>query len=243
MKRIIFIFFVVCVFVFFEGCKSGSVNDYQESMPVESNTNSIIDYKVTIKEYEAYNKENKMFKVEYVQISGMDDENLQNQINQTLKSSISEWITKDCDWMEKSRITVECKTSKYLSIIYKIEWENPNGKDLLGTFTRIGLTVDLQTGKRVLLNALFNDYDGLKEKLVKYDYGNEISPPIDSDEADEIIHNASITEKEFYEENYKNGHSDYNFLWSKSSYYLTDEQIVIIRDENEFDDVHFDFKQ
>jgi len=37
-------------------------------------------------------------------------------------------------------------------------------------------------------------------------------------------------------------HSVYNFLWSKLSFYLTDDQIVITRDENEFNDVYIDFK-
>lgn len=113
----------------------------------------------------------------------------------------------------------------------------------MGTFTRFGVTVDIQTGRRVFLDDLFKGTADLKQKLVKYDYGNEISPPIDPAETDEIIHESSISEKKYFEENYDADSDVYNFLQGKSSFYLTDNKLVIIRDENEFDDVYIDLKQ
>lgn len=145
--------------------------------------------------------------MQYAQISGSGNESLQSHINQTLKASVTEWVNKDCKWVEKFQIAVRCKTTKYLSLYYTIEWQNPHGKDLVGTFTRFGVTVDIQTGRRAFLDDLFKGTADIKQKLVKYDYGNEISPPIDPAEADEIIHESSIPEKKYFEENY-NADSD-----------------------------------
>ncbi len=78
-------------------------------------------------------------------------------------------------------------------------------------------------------------------------YGNEISPPINSEEADKIIQHTSISEKEYFEDVYKTDPLVYNFMFTyirvKPSFYLTDNKLVITRDENEFDDVYIDFKQ
>ncbi|MGN6710048.1 hypothetical protein [Anaerocolumna jejuensis] len=213
----------------------------QPNKTVESKTNNVTDYKVNIKEYIAYNEKNKPFKVKYAQISGSGNESLQSHINQTLKALVTEWVNKDCKWVEKFQIAVRCKSTKYLSLCYTIEWENSHGKDLVGTFTRFGVTVDIHTGKRVFLDDLFKGTADLKQELIKYDYGNEISPPIDPAEADEIIHESSISEKKYFEENYDADSDVYNFLQGKSSFYLKDNKLVITRDENEFDDVYIDF--
>lgn len=247
MKRYILIYLFVVMIMLFAGCKSSNVINGQTDKPVESKSNNVTDYKVNIKEYVAYNEENNSFKVKYAQISDLGNDSLENQINQTLKSSITEWINKDCDWVERFQITIKCKTSKYLSLCYTIEWGNPRGEDLVGTFTRIGLTVDIQTGDRVYLNDLIKDTANLKQTLVNYNYGTEFSPPIDYEEADKIIHYASISEKKYFEEIYKTDPHVYIFMKSylglKSSFYLADKQLVITRDENEFNDVYIDFNQ
>jgi len=227
-----------------EANKSSDANDSKENNIEGSKPSNTNDYKIFEKEYTAYNKENKPFKVKYAQISGLANENLENRINQTLKSSITEWINKDSEWMEESQLAVKYKTSKYLSLFYTIE--SKDGKNKLSTYTRIGVTVDMQTGDRVYLNYLIKDTTNLKQKLVSYSYGNEISPPIDSEEADKIIHRASISEKEYFEEIYKTDPLVYDFMFTyirvKPSFYLTDKQIVITRDENKYNDVYIDFK-
>lgn len=64
----------------------------------------------------------------------------------------------------------------------------------------MGVTVDMQTGDRVYLVDLVEHIESLKQKLENYDYENEVSPPIDSKEADQIIRHASISENEYFEE-------------------------------------------
>jgi hypothetical protein len=260
MKRFVLIFFVVMTLLFvgciFSNLNDGKINKDEDSISIDVNYNKAgnaeesnpideNDYKIFQKEYTAYNKENKPFKVRYAQISGLANENLENKINQTLKSSITEWINKDSHWMEESQLTVKYKTSKYLSLCYTIE--SKDDKNNLSTYTRIGVTVDMQTGDRVYLSDLIKDTTNLKQKLVSYSYGNEISPPIDSEEAEKIIHRASISEKEYLEEIYKTDPLVYDFMFTyirvKPSFHLTDKQIVITRDDNKYNDIYVDFKQ
>lgn len=243
MKKVILIYFIVILNILFVGCKPASIIDDQTKKAEESKSNNVANYKVSINEYTAYNEEDKAFKVKYAQISDLGNEKLENQINKTLKLSITEWINKDCEWAKRFQIAVKCKTPNYLSVCYTIEWKNSQGEDFMSNYTRFGVTVDMNTGERIFLDELIKDTAMLKQKLENYNYGNELSPPIDSEEADKILNFASISEKKYYDEEYKNGYSLYNFLWGKPSFYLTDKQVVITRDENEFDDVYMDFKQ
>lgn len=228
-------------------CKSSNVNDTRKNNVEKSKSYNTNVYKVYEKEYTAYNKQDKPFIVKYAQISDLGNKSLEAKINQTLKSSITEWINKDCEWMEKSQITIKRKTSQYLSLCYTIEWKNSQGEDFMSTYTRIGVTVDIQTGDRVYLNDLIKDTDGLKRKLEKYDYGNEFSPPIDSEEADKILHEASISESKYLEEIYQNDPYAYDEIkdeiGSKTSFYLTDNKLVITRNEYDLNDVYIDFEQ
>ena len=244
MKKVILIYFFVVMTMLFTGCKSGNIIDVQTNEEIQNKANYITDYKVNIKEDIAYNENGEPFKVKYAQISDSGNEILENQINKTLKSSITDWINKDCDWMEKCIIKIEHKDCKYISLSYTREEKSPRGEDFMSTFMRFGITVDMQTGKRVFLDDLFKGTSSLKQKLEQYIYKGETSPSIDSDYADKIIYQTSISEKKYFEEKYKTDSYEYKYLYSylrfKSSFYLTDKQLVITIDENEYDDLYFD---
>ena len=133
MKRVFLICFLVFIAMLFAGCKLDNVDkqinepvesksgdvDKQISEPVESKSgnvidkeinepvsksNNVTDYEVNTKEYIAYGETDKPFKVKYAQISGLSNESLESHINQTLKSSMTEWINEDCEWMEKFQL-------------------------------------------------------------------------------------------------------------------------------------------
>lgn len=162
MKRIIIIYFFVVMTMLLAGCGSGNVIENKTNKLAESKSNNSTSYKVNIKEYIAYNEKDKPFKVKYAQILGIDNKSLENKINQTLKSAITEWLNKSSEWMEKSQITIKCKNSRYISLCYTIEWKNDNGEGFMSTYTRIGVTVDVQTGDRVYLNDLIKNSESLK---------------------------------------------------------------------------------
>lgn len=237
MKRGLLLQLLVFVALLFAGCKSGEVIDRS----VESKPNVVADYEVDIKEYIAYAETDKQFKVKYAQISGLADDTLESRINQILKSSMTEWLQEDCQWVERFQVYSEYKTPEYLSICYLIEWENPRNES-----TRVGVTIDMQTGERVYLDDVVKDIDNLKQKLVNYYYGTEFSPSIDPEEADKIIHCASISEDEYFEELYhefdQHVYSNLiSYLGAKPSFYLKDNKLVITRDRYSMNDIYIDF--
>ena len=200
-------------------------------------------YKVNIKEFVLYNPKGKLFKVKYAHISGLIDEKKENQINQVLKTTMTDWINKNCEWAKKFTVDVTYKSSRYLSLCYSTEWKNPNGEDLMSTFTRIGITVNMLTGERMYLDDFIKDSDSLKQTLEKYNYGNDFSPPIDNEEANKIVHVTSMSEKDYLEKIFKTFDPDiYEDMSSYSnlmpSFYLSNNQIVITRDEYKMDDIY-----
>ncbi len=230
MKRIAFIYSCMFIIMFFVGCIPRCNNDY----------------KVYEKKYTSYNEAQKEYTVKYMQVSGIGNKKLEKKINKALRLSVTEWLNEHCEWMERSKISIECQTSKYLSICYMIEWRNPDKDIYVTPCTRIGVTIDMRTGKRLFLDDFIKDMDDLKQKLMSYDYGNEISPPINSDEADNIIYSTLLSEKEYLEERYKTDTHVYNEIISvigeKPSFYITDNRLIITRDKYEPDDVYIDLQ-
>lgn len=246
MKKVI----LICVFVLtmlFIGCQSNTYSDNSKN-DEDNKSIDVNNYEIYEEEYIANNKENIPFSVKYLQISGLGNENLENYINQTLKLSMTEWINENCEWMNKFKADVKYKTPQYLSLCYTIEWENTQGSDYPSTLMRLGVTIDMQTGERVYLEDLIKDSIGttsLKQRIMNFTNG--ISPPIDSKEADKIIHEASMSEKKYYEEEFQTNSDVYNelkgVLLHKSSFYLQENTLVITRNEYEYDDIYINFKQ
>ncbi len=229
MKKTSFVILLAISSIFLIACKITDKNNYN----------------VNEKEYTLYNAEGKSFVVKYLQVSDMDDKDLENKINQATKSSVSEWVNQDCEWMADSKLIVECHSSKYLSYYYEVESKDERGKDYLSTFARIGITINIETGERIYANDLINDIASFKNKLVEYSYENEVSCPIDTQEVEKIIYYTSISEKEYLEEILINDPLVYESIFSyiriKPTFYLTDKYLVITRDENKYNDILIDF--
>ena len=229
------------------GITANYADDSVTNESTDITSNSIECYEVFEKEYTAYDDNNNPFSVIYAQISGLGDESLQFQINQVLKSSITEWINEDCKWVSEMVMEVEYKTDKYLSLCYTYEILDPRGEDFISTFVRIGLTIDMQTGERIYLKDLVSDTEKLKQILTNYSYNSEFSPPISSEEADEILNYASITEKTYFEQLFETNPYVYEYtvtyLRIKPSFYIRDNEIIITRNEYDLNDVYIDYEK
>lgn len=215
----------------------------------KSKSNNIVEYIVYKDEYIVNLDNNTSISVDYVQISNLGNVNLENQINQInqiLKSSLSEWVNEECEWFEQFEVDIKYKSPEYLSVCYTAHWENPNGNDFIGTVTRIGITIDINEGKRVYLNDFFEEAVVINRFLEEYNYGTEFSAPIREEEAKEIIHEASISVKEYLDEKQQTYPLVYEFMLSyiseKSSFYLEGNKIIITRDEYEMSDVYLEYK-
>ncbi len=246
MKKSFFLFLIILIILGSDGCVKNSYIENQKDIHSYEKNNQL-DYKVNFEEYSIKNENNKLFKIKYAKISGLADKKMENKINQTLKSSLIEWINKDCEWMSEIRINVTYKNSDYISLCYTKEWESPRGKGYINTYTRIGITINMHTGERVYLDNLIKDTKNLKRKLENYKYETEFSPPISSDEAVKIIQEASISEKDYLIESFKTDPFVYDEIKdeiaSKTSFYLMDKNLVIMRDEYKLNDIYIDFKR
>jgi len=241
MKKIIWISLLLAVTVFFTGC--GISENGSQGNNTESHTESLTedtgnenasgianDYEVHEAEYVFDEGGESEYKVTYAQISGINDKDIEADINQALKLAVTEWLKEDTTWMEKCEYVVTCHTQRYLSLLYTHKSIGGNPKSQRTYITRFGITVDMQTGKRVFLDELM-DAVSLKEKLMEYEYSNDIGAPITAKDANKIIQGASLSEMEYFVLEY---HNDPLFLIGSSlhykpSFYFTDNQIVILR--------------
>jgi len=160
------------------------------------------------------------YKVSYAQVAGLKDRLLQEQINQILKQSITAWLTEDDSWMEGFQFEVTCQTARYLSVCYTVPdqyWENV-AVELAPSF---GITIDMQAGKRVYLDALVKNTSELKKILSEGVF--------DDDMINEVIKAASMSESDYRHSlgNQAANEAPFWFLQRKSSFYLTDTQLVV----------------
>lgn len=214
------------------------INDVEE-------TKKLVDYEVYEKLLTITDNGGESFDIPYFQVQNMDDITLENKINEILKNSIKSWVTEECRWFEAFQPEVKLKSSEYLSICYTAEWENPNGDGFENTVSRVCVTVDIREGKRVYLNDFFDSDSTIRKVLEKYSYDSEFATPIDLEEADRIIDEASMSVEDYF---YNISNSDplvYDFMKSyiskKSSFYLQENKLVITRNENERDDIFLDY--
>lgn len=131
-----------------------------------------------------------------VQVRGLEDSDKEKQINQLLQEPLITLIQsgeaenfKDfgIGVFEDIKIFLAYKTEKWLSVVYSIKADEPSIKTGKG-LAEIGITINMQTGERVMLDDLFSLQD-LEGWLVGHGF-NEVYL------YDNNIHGTVLTEKE-----------------------------------------------
>ena len=102
-----------------------------------------------------------------VQVRGLENSDKEKQINQLLQEPLISLMqsegTEDYDkfWdgvFEDIKIYVAYKTEKWLSVVYSIRAERPSKQTGKG-LAQLGITINMQTGERVMLDDLFSLQD------------------------------------------------------------------------------------
>ncbi len=214
-----------------------SLSDEYTNTP-ETTDGILNDYEVVEASYTTYDDYNNMFQVTYAQVSGVSNIDLEDRINEALMVSMTEWINSNCDWANEFQIEVTSKTSELLSLCYSLGYEFNNQT----MYIHVGVTVDMQTGKRLYLSDVVENIEEIRGEIVSYEYSTDFSPPIDADEADEIIHYTSISEKEYFEEMSLFDSYVYQYMFTylrvKPTFYLKNDLLVIIRDEYDLNNIY-----
>lgn len=222
----------------------------KEKTVVEEKENTIIKkidintventYEVFVEKFN-YKSENKvLFTVPYAQVKNMKNKEIEEKVNQILKDDMLSWINEDCEWVEPLKVEVQLKSSKYLSITYMREWL-PSGNTTFEPYTYLGVTVDMETGKRMKLLDFFEDNaENFKLKILSHDYSDgylEFTGKPDLDEINEIIKTASLTNKEYLDLLFEENASIYEYIKSylgrRNSFYLTKNKLVIVKNQLE----------
>ncbi len=215
-------------------------------------------YNIDEKEFLFNRYDGKEIRLKYIQVSGLSNVEAETRINEMLKTELIQWVNLKSEsyeeenplaneWFEKFQPEVKLKSPRYLSVCYTARWEHKNGSDYMGESVRVGITIDILEGRRVYLKDLFEDESVLKRELENYEYNSEFTAPIDSDEADKIIYEASLSMADYLD---KLSQTDplayeeikYYLIWQpKSSFYLFEDTVVVTRNEYEISDVYLSF--
>lgn len=183
-----------------------------------------------------YNYETE-YSVKYLQIRGLASEEQERKINAILKDSILEWLNQDSIWISRCQIDILYQSPEYLSVCYRLA---DNDSEIESPRICICITIDIKAQKRIYLSDIV-DCNYLESYLMEYRYENEFSPPISFLEAQNIIRYASMSEYEYIQEMVTQDELVLNFtktyLSCKPSFYLTENSVVIIRDEYDLNNI------
>ncbi len=214
-------------------------------------------YNIDEKEFLFNRYDGKEIRLKYIQVSGLSNVELETRINEMLKAELTQWINLKSEWYERDparhewferfQPEVKLKSPRYLSVCYTARWEHDNGSDYMGESVRVGITIDILEGRRVYLKDLFEDESVLKRELENYEYNSEFTAPIDSDEADKIIYEASLSMADYLDELSQTDPLAYeeimfDLFWQpKPSFYLLEDTVVVTRSKYEISDAYLSF--
>lgn len=101
-----------------------------------------------------------------VQVQGMKNTEIQSRVNEALKEPMIALIENEdnaAEYIGDVKIYIAYKTPKWLSIVYTFEISSFS--EMWDGCSDIGVTVNMETGERCMLDELFNMDDGLLEFL------------------------------------------------------------------------------
>ena len=127
-------------------------------------------------DYDIYGKTDAYADVTFycVQVQGMKNAEIQSRVNEALKEPMLALIENDnnaAEYIGDVKIFIAYKTPKWLSIVYSFEISTPS--KMWDGCSDIGVTVNMETGERCMLDELLQMEDGLLEFLCVNTTGDE----------------------------------------------------------------------
>lgn len=178
------------------------------------------------------------YSVPYMSISGHENPAIAAQANEVLKTVV-EGIAGNTAEIKTNApvISAVYQDSDYLSVLYEVNYDEGPEYVRLGK-GRAGIVVDLHTGNRLFLDDFFDSPDELFSCMSSYQPDGEFFVPIEYAEAVNIFTFASLSELEYAAQK---DTTAFDFLLrytlSKPTFYLEENEIVIIRDNFGLNDV------
>ena len=193
-----------------------------------------------------YNGHN--YELPNIAVYNLDNETVMRTINNVLKNVIGEILevsNYNESWgpmLTELSVSVQHQSRDYISVLFELH--NSSTEDDYRTgYGRIGVTIDLRTGKRLFLDDFINSPERLYEEIQAYDSPYSEAYYIGNfEDAKEIYASASISEIEFIEETRLSDPlaNDFalEYAFRRPTFYLTQDEIVVIRQPVDIYDVH-----
>lgn len=244
-----------------------NISSEPESVLVETTVSNNIEVQAGIedlKEVEMYSYEvekktfsfsvdqGEEYHIPYVRVSGLQDAELQWEINHTLWENAC-WIF-DCaeltadlycmfDGSNAMQITGIYKYKNYLSVVYEGVYEQS-----IEGHIAYAIVVDMLTGERVLMSDMVEKPNEFKELLLHYFDGDSriMRLFITEDVADKILFLSSMTEEETVIHNifsYDGNVSSVSYLFENASFYMTEEAFVVLPGARCYEPLYFEWDE
>ncbi|MCL2610198.1 MAG: hypothetical protein FWE02_00800 [Defluviitaleaceae bacterium] len=167
------------------------------------------------------------FHVPIIQIKNMDNKELKERINNNIVESITYWFNSDVFYNIISGITsvnteVHLQNDRFLSFANQFSLYHPNHRrDVLYHF----ITIDMQTGQKIMLDDLVEVNDAFKEKILELEHNYLFINPSNLIEQ---LERASLNQLEILESPIDEFSSEIGTLMFRTSFTLTDNEIRVI---------------
>ena len=135
------------------------------------------------------------YSVPIVQIHGMIDRAVEENINNTLETTITNLADTENYWLSLASLSMSHIGNRYLQVTYLVRWTDPHSN-----VVRIHIIMDLQTGERLFLDDIVELTDDFSEAmLAQNDDELEIYITFYEEDIAEILREACMSEMEYKE--------------------------------------------
>lgn len=169
-----------------------------------------------------------------VELSCMSDTSLEGVINESIEEAMTSWIGGKVFNATEAHLEIYCHSSRYLSFVNLLLYEGRRQ-----VYIPDYITIDLKTGKRVMLDDLMR----IDEEFVRYIQKNDLSKTAINDfvggvweilknyTVDELLaelKECSMTQQQVTEEEDCPVEESIESLVNRNSFYLRNNQLVIV---------------
>lgn len=245
-KRIIAeIFVVTLIAVSLVSCKKSDLEQEEPKKTVDEEEKDG-EYVITIKDtgyIEDVPWENE-FSFDYIQVERMADSFVEENANREIEKAATSWIKGVYSSASEVYLDIYDHSDRYLSMGNRFAYTSFERRDFVCSY----ITIDMKSGKRVMLNDLVEintafaehiqnnnlakeseraevmEFDSVEENL--WEYLKEFTP----DELLDVLEECSKTQEQAIEDNkiYENGYENIGPLMYRSSFYLRSGKLVIV---------------
>ena len=171
-----------------------------------------------------------------VTLNHMSDSSLEDKVNDSIENAMTSWINGNVLYATSADIDIYCHSSQYFSFVNRLYYETQNRIWEINDY----ITIDLKTGKRVMLDDLIRideefveyiqEHNLIRESIhdMKYGASWESLKEYTTDELLDELKECSMSQQQVAAEGYYPLKESIGSLVGRNSFYLRENQLVIV---------------